>query len=235
MGIIVPYLIATAIGVVFYNGGFDLEIYLHHLVHFDAVAAFYFVLLYIQLVLISPMLYSFFSRIKGSKFEHFIEVGGFVVTFIVSLITINYTNILSVYGGGGKLFGGSYLILLYLGMWFGKYYKTIQMKKWFVWVLFAVGTVGSFLAWLFIAYIGFRWEHWIPMGYGVNPPNITLLVYTTVIAVAVYASGKVVEVCGNGVITGIYNGIAWVGKHTLYIFCTIGFLQKFYRSFLKAV
>lgn len=39
-----------------------------------------------------------------------------MVICIVAFLTTNYTNILDIYGGGGKLLGGTYLIAFWVGM-----------------------------------------------------------------------------------------------------------------------
>ncbi len=52
-----PYLVGTFIYGVLYTHTFDLSMYLNHVVHFDMVGPFYYVLLYIQLVIVSPLLY----------------------------------------------------------------------------------------------------------------------------------------------------------------------------------
>ena len=128
-GILPPYITATVIYCLFSYQFFDLETVLKHIVFFNASGPLYYVLLYIQLVIISPIVYKTLKSAEQIRFHVVIECFLLVpILFISGWMTKN-SNILSVYGGGGKLFGGSYLVLLYLGMWFAKYYPKINLKK----------------------------------------------------------------------------------------------------------
>lgn len=122
-----------------------------YVTRFGISGPFYYVLLYIQLVLICPFLYKLFEYADTKKTAWNWEFFFMLLVLVVSGLTTNYTNILSVYGGGGKLFGGTYLFLFYIGMWFGKYYHKIQMKRLPAIILFEVGVVLTIFWWSFIA------------------------------------------------------------------------------------
>lgn len=233
-GLMGPYLFATMVYVVFYNGFFDLELYIEHVIHFDSVILFYYVLLYLQLVIISPLIYRIFCIAENKKYGVVIEITGFVFVVFVSFITMNYTNILSVFGGGGKLFGGTYLILLYVGMWFGKYHERIWLKIWLAALLFVVGLVGSVSSWMFIVNNQFMLDKKIPLGSGINPPSISLLVYTLLLAVSVWALGMLLSGFANSIPTKIFNAVAKLGKHTLYMFLYHAFVLELLSKFFKS-
>ena len=63
---------------------------------------FYYVLLYIQLILVSPILFRVFEYTSDLKKGLLIEIVGFAVVLWISSWTTNYSNILGVYGGGGS-------------------------------------------------------------------------------------------------------------------------------------
>ncbi len=108
---ITAYCIATFIYGICFDGSFDLLIYVNRLVRFNASGPFYFVLLYIELMLIFWPLYKLFSMCDDTVNGFIKEAVIWCIVVLAAVITTNYTNILDVYGGGGKLFGGTYLIL----------------------------------------------------------------------------------------------------------------------------
>ncbi len=128
LGIIRPYVVATVVYALFIYKTFDLEVILCHLIRFDISGPFYYIFLYIQLVLISPILFYVFEKASKKRFGYVVEIITFLVILWIASWTTNHSNILGIIGGGGKLFGGTYLILFYIGMWFGKYYKKISIN-----------------------------------------------------------------------------------------------------------
>lgn len=54
-------------------------------------------------------------------YEVFYDIFLGISVFIIASLTTNYTSILGIYGGGGKLLGGTYIILFYIGMILNKY------------------------------------------------------------------------------------------------------------------
>ena len=102
LGILRPYIVATVIYGVFLYKTFDFETLLHHIIRFDMSGPFYYVLLYLQLVLISPVLFRVFEKADEIKRGYMIETLGFLAVLGISNWTTKYSNILNVYGGGGK-------------------------------------------------------------------------------------------------------------------------------------
>lgn len=98
--IVIAYLIATFIYQVWAYRGFDLSRYLQGLIAFNVSGPFYYVLLYIHLMLISKILYSFIAFRTKAVFIKDLTVGYCVIA--LSYITTNYSNVLNVYGGGGE-------------------------------------------------------------------------------------------------------------------------------------
>lgn len=134
----------------------------------------------------------------------------------ISYFTTNYSNILNVYGGGGKLFGGTYLILLYLGMLFAELERFIKRNAKIAGILLFAGAV--ILWWRFEVRDGFALDRKIPFGGGFNPPSVSSITMVLLVAGFVYCLGEIVAERKNRFVqtaAAIWN---WLGKHTLYIF-----------------
>lgn len=103
------------------------------------------------------------------------EIGVGVLVVIVSWVTTNFTNILSIYGGGGKLFGGTFLILLYIGMLVAKYDDGICLiNKWHIVGSFISFNAMALMWWRFIYSNQLAIDSKLPFGKGYNPPSISL-------------------------------------------------------------
>ena len=223
-----PYAVATIIYSIFSDRVFNFEAILNRFIHFNASPPFYYVLLYIQLVVISPLLFYVFKIAGEKKLGLAIELIAFLVVLGISSLTTNYSNILGVYGGGGKLFGGTYLILLYLGMWFGKYCNRISVNSIIAGILSAI-SCGCAIAWFcFISRDSFNIDSKIPFGGGLNPPSISLGLYAVLVASTLYFLELFLKRFPNSLPLKIIDKIAFIGKHTLYIFL-------YHRFFLDIV
>lgn len=197
IGILGPYLVATFIYCIFYYRYFDLQVYLNHVIHFNVSGPLYYVLLYLQLIWIAPLLCNLirYSGDKSYRVALFIvEILGVIA---VCFLTTNYTNILSVYGGGGKLFGGNYLLLFFIGMLLGRLVPKITFS---VKNLIALGIVAFGLSvtwWNFIATNQLQMDSKIPFGNGFNPPSISLIIYAILVVFTCYMLGNLIETSKN--------------------------------------
>ena len=82
-----PYLVATAVYLLFAFRTFDLQTFLTAAVHFNASGPFYFILLYTQLLLVGPLMF-YGMKICRKKFCGY-----------KARLLLMYT----IYGGGGNL------------------------------------------------------------------------------------------------------------------------------------
>ena len=228
IGIIRPYIVATIVYALFVYKSFDFDVILIHLIHFNMSGPFYYVLLYIQLVIISPILFFIFEKSSKKRYGYVTEVIVFLVILWIASWTTNHSNILGVYGGGGKLFGGTYLVLLYIGMWFGKYYKKISINKIISTILAGVACSCAIAWWRFIAVDRCKIDLLIPYGEGFNPPSISFGLYAILIASTLYFIETLFLNYPNGIPLKIMKIFAFMGKHTLYIFL-------YHRFFLDIV
>ena len=103
LSILGPYLVAAFIYEILFYGRFVFLDFINRLIHFNNSGPFYYVFLYIQLLLLVPILYSVMAYSGKYKYGFAIEIVCLIVVFFISVWTTKYTNILDIYGGGGNL------------------------------------------------------------------------------------------------------------------------------------
>ena len=213
------YVFACFIYYIYYSKSFDWKSYIDSILKFNLVGPLYFVLLYLQLIIISPILYYFLNSILRAKYAWLFEILVGVTIIFVSRWLNMYTNIYDVYGGGGRLFGGTYLFILYVGMLCGKYYEyTTKLGTVCKWVL-ALITFA-----LTIIYVNAIWENGLIfdnyslLGTSVNPPGITLTIYALLIMLLIYFWVDILFKDRSMVFAKARAFMAWVGQNTLSIF-----------------
>ena len=223
--IVVAYLFANFIYLIYTQRGFDFKVYLQYVINFNISLPFYYVLLYLQLMLVSKPLYNIIKKVP-KKYIVFGEIGIGGVILIISSWTTNHTNILNIYGGGGKLLGGTYLFLFYLGMLFSKHdiFRNLTLKK------SVIITVSSLVLcifwWSFAFYHRLALDAKLPFGNGVNPPSLTLGLMAVIMLFLSYGMFSLFQF--TKYLNWITSFCSWIGKHTLYIFL-------FHRFFLDHI
>lgn len=213
-----PYIVATVIYRIFITGFFDFEDILNSIVYFNGTLPFYWVLLYLQLVLISPVIMMFLEHSSGCRIQGLIEMAGLIATMVVSWMTTNYSDILGVYGGGGKLFGGTYLVLFYIGMWFAKYFHKIRIGIASAVICSLIMFACTIAWWIFISNNRLGIDSRLPFGEGFNPPSISFGIYALLIASMLLFLERALSCRPNGFLMKIMTRLSSLGKHTMYIF-----------------
>lgn len=214
LGIYLPYAVATVVYSCVMDKGFIWENIRNRMINYSASSPFYYVALYIQLLIIAPVLFYWVLSCK----HFYMELIGIVPVIVFSAITTNHSNILNLYGGGGKLFGGTYLILLYAGMCLGKHQggilEWLHGKKG-INVLLSLILLALTCAWgFFLSRNQLAIESGLIFGAGFNPPGVSLMVYALLIAITVFSS---TELLGNRS-KKYLRPVGFLGKNTLYIF-----------------
>jgi hypothetical protein len=200
--ILIPYSIATIIIHVMKNDGKLIFITLFtQLISFSAAGPFYFILFYLQLVAVSPFLFDLFKR-SNSIVRIFLL---FIIFYLANLLN-EHTVIQGIYGGGGRLLGGSYLFIFSLGL-AAYFYLTFltELKKTFYLLIM------SSLSLFFFA----KGNHVISVFS--NPPNLILMWYSLSLAgflISIWA----VFFERNEFLLKIITPLNIVGRHSLYIF-----------------
>lgn len=139
---------------------------------------------------------------------------------IIASVTTKYSNIANVYGGGGKLFGGSYLICIYIGMLIGKYYKQLLslVNKINSLVLASLFTIGAVVIWHMMCTQGLLFDVSGVFGVGFNPPGFCFMSYALFIMFSIFLWDRFFTQIGFNKLDWLFNVLAYVGTNTLYIF-----------------
>lgn len=194
---------------------FDLETYLQHLVRFDSPLVLYYVALYLQLMLVSRFLY---RCIEGfpQRFCLAWEVLIGILLLVFAAWSIQYTNIFNIYGGGGKLFGGTCLFLYYLGMLLMKHsvFEPVSRKRSLLYLAVSTPLLAVWFA--VMSLTGRLLDTYFPFGYGINPTSVSLMVLAVLMLFWVYSLFTLLQPvpCMHWPIAVA----AFIGQHTLYIF-----------------
>lgn len=213
--IVGAYLFAVFIVQIFNYRFFDLQTYINLILGFNAQGPYYYVLLYLQLMLISQILFNAIQKAsKNNSIFGEIIIGIALLGF--AYITTGYTNILNVYGGGGKLAGGTFILLFYIGMLLSKYNILADMSIKRSAVMTAI-SLFLLVIWGRFYYIDrLMLDSKLPFGIGKNPPSITLLILTLIILFFCCGLFSLFEKLKFlNIITSVCS---YIGKHTLYIF-----------------
>lgn len=217
--IFLPYMFATVVYECLKDHSFDFYKYCVYLIKFNATPPLYFVSFYIELIIISPILYNMLMLCNRGKCSLIKKIISIVAILIIAIVNCRYTHIFDTYGGGGVLFGGSYLLLFYIGMIFAdnnsRSTRQISVKT-FLCGIFLLLLAGIWF--IFMAKYRFWADEIKLFGDGLNPPGITLSVYSFLLFVSVYCIFSYIEVSGFAFVKKILFLAAFVGKHTLYIF-----------------
>lgn len=111
------YLIAVVISSGFLTGRLDLSSVWSSALTFQQWGPYYFIPLYIQMLVFAPFLYKMIERGRKRPYLIFIFAIG---VYILSGLSYQLTTAVRSYGGAEYIGGGSYLLLLYLGMLFSE-------------------------------------------------------------------------------------------------------------------
>ena len=197
---------------------FAARTYLDYLIHFNVVGAHYFVFLYLQLAVIAKALWNCIYFVRGKKWEVLWETIIFTGIIFVSYLTTNYTDMFSIYGGGGKLFGGTYLILFYLGMLLQRYYQcwaghTSAIKS----TIVSTVSICALIMWGKFERINcFRIDRLIPFGAGINPPGVSLITMAVIVMFVAYGVFVLFEQYKYTRWLTVF--VSWLGEYTMYMF-----------------
>lgn len=216
-GIILAYLLATIVYSIATDKGFVFLNIVNRLVFFNASAPLYYVLLYIGIMLVAYPLYKLIAMCEKSFFGFIKELCIFIAVIVFSIITTNHSDILGVYGGGGKLFGGTYLIMFTLGIIFAKHLinKVFSTVTYIIFLL--TGIVGYSLWLTVICSLGHdRIDSLFPFGEGLNPPSISYMLLAIFVLIFVWGFSDLLQ--KNSHLRCVLTPLQFVGQHTLYIF-----------------
>ena len=134
-----------------------------------------------------------------------------------STLLIKFTKFPGIYGGGGYLFGGTFLLLFYIGMFFASLKIQIKTKK--VSILITLFSAILLILWgVFITHNNFKLDAIFPFGYGKNPPGISLMIYALSVGTFIFCISSLIEITENKIFLKVIEIFSFYGRYTLYIF-----------------
>lgn len=213
------YAAATFVLVCFYIRFWDFKTYFEYLLNFSIIPPFYFFVFFIQLLIISPVLLWWCKYCGGQRYGWLLHIFTLLFLCLLSSACIQYTYILPVHGGGRFLFGGTYIILYYMGIVLGSsgifngagrnkvLRLIIAILLWAVWLLGCYWQKLPFDQWLS--------KYW---GDGFNPPSVLFIVFAMITLFLLHALFSVLEESSIRFFRGIVGLFSWIGRRTLYIF-----------------
>lgn len=213
----IQYAIATFVLVLYYNRFFDLKTYITDLLCFSVQAPYYFLLFFFQLKIVYPFLEAWCRICSRQQFSFIWHICTLAVTGLVSSFCICYTYVLPVHGGGQYLFGGTYLLLYYIGIVFAASGILELIKR----KLKVVLCCGIFLS-LTHVYLSRNGKLIIDtyfttyLGDGSNPPGIQIIMYTIFVFLTLFACLQCLKEMEWG--KRVVNFFSWYGKFTMSVF-----------------
>ncbi len=218
--LIKQYLFATFVVLIFTYRVFVLTDYINFALKFNISSPYYFILFFLQLKLITPLLLKIAKNTNKFKLQILIDIAILLFLFVVAAICINRTFILPVHGGGAYLFGGTYLPVYYMGMLINKYNMLEKISN----------KVKSFILVPLIVF----WCIWIYLmanailkmdvilqpffGAGFNPPSANFIIFASITLVLFYSIFSLLEQNRNKISKCIVKVFAYVGRNSLYVF-----------------
>ena len=136
-----------------------------------------------------------------------------------SSLLIRFTYILPVHGGGKYLFGGTYIILYYLGIVAAhiKIFNRTPKQRMYILI---VSTLGWISWWLLNVYDKLPFDKWVEpyYGSGFNPPSIEFMVFAIITLFMLYSFFSLLEERARTFPQRIVGIFTFLGRDTLYIF-----------------
>lgn len=229
--IVVPYLFATAV-YVFYNNQFlNATKLLSHLIHFDATGPLYYVAVYIQLVLATPILCGIVQWCE-EKNVVFRYMTAWLSILAVCYVTTHLTNIFDIALGGGSLFAGPWLSFWFLGMFVKRCSWKIGKKNYRI----AVSTLntGLILLWQYF-FVNQGWNLILKPMFNGNQVRMTWANALETVLLFFWFKEVVggIEIVSGEMGKKVLKPFDLMGRHTLYIFLYHMLFLSIYQNWFE--
>ncbi len=113
--LLTPYCFATVIYVVYDTHFLDANFLFQRLIHFDVRKFMYYVAVYLQLLVMTPVLIRLINYC-GKKNRLIRMTLAYMVIILVGYLSARYTNLFDISKGGNYIFAGIWLVFWYTGM-----------------------------------------------------------------------------------------------------------------------
>lgn len=225
--ILIPYGIATAVYGIIAIRYFDLMTFLNFLIHFSAAKPFYFIVVYLQLIILSRPICKLVNSMCISNRTTFhkclLYAASSVVVLVISSVSINYSFVTNIADAGERfVFGGTFLFIYYIGHVIGANIwkmnsKITNMNKPYIYIYILISS--SAVCGIIVKHFtdrGFTSNSWF--GTGKNPPGISIMIYTMAVFGLLLSVNWFIDRVSFKPLIFVRNIIAWFGKYSLYIF-----------------
>ena len=213
------YALATFIILIWHFRFFDLKTYLTHLINFSIQGQYYYLVFFFQLLFVTPYLLDWFLFCRKKKYAALLHILTLWVLCGIASLTIRYTYVLPVHGGGQFLLGGTYLILYYLGIILSDVIKKVDGIRQLA-ILFIL-SVLSWGGWLILRISGkLVFDNILEpyFGAGLNPPGFVLMVYSGLTMFVLFSFFSMLERVPYKIVQRILKLGAFLGQYTMYTF-----------------
>lgn len=215
----IQYACATLITVICFNRFFDLKTYISCLFSFNAQFIYYFLFLYLQILLVSPFLIEWCKICNNQKCSLIFHLFTVIILAVFCAFSIKYTYTLPLEIGGQYLFGGTYLLVYYLGVLLANY-KCFEIDQKFLKKL-AIVSIILWVVWYYLYgsgkliiddYLTWFW------GNERRPPKIQMIIYTVITLFVCYSVFSLLEMSKNRIVKGVMQFITYIGRNTINIY-----------------
>lgn len=219
--LLLPYTFASLVYSILLDRSFDIINYITRLIRFNSSGPLYFVALYIQLMVISPVAFYIIYRLNKVYELCF----WLCAICMASLFFSRWISVLGIYGGGGKVLGGTFLLVFFVGMLFAEMIgiPSVGQPKRNIWVhmtLFVVSVAvfifsasqlqnGTHSKWILYLYKLYDYR---------NPPNLVIVIYSIALCFVIYSSCQILAISSEGLANKRYLLSEFIGQHTMYVF-----------------
>ena len=230
LGIFIPYFFATLLYVIYSSHYLDAVTFLQELIHFNATGPLYYVAVYIQLLLISPVL---IGTIKVCDRKKWVFIIAWVIVIGIGVLTTQYTNVFDIALGGGNLFSGPWIFFWFLGMCIKFSEDRVTLKQeWGKWILTVLTIAVAVWQYVFVnqginlklasmfhgTQVGMTWA---------NAFETVLIFFWFKYAV------ELLERNAGKIWQAVIRALSYMGRYTLYIFLYHMLFLSIYRGYLE--
>lgn len=153
-----------------------------------------------------------------------------------SSVLVRYTFMLPVHGGGKNLFGGTYLLLYYIGILLANYRIFERLKAQRI-VVLSVALVLWIIWWQLSCLEKLPFDTMLAAywGGGFNPPSVNFIVFSIITLFVCYTGFGLLEDSAVKINQKIVDATAFIGGYTLYIFMYHLMVRDVVQTFLPVL
>ncbi len=225
-----PYVVATVLYVLLMHRFLDATTLLTYLLHFNASGPLYYVAVYVQMVLITPVLIGIIRWCgKGRKWFRYILAWNFVL--VVCYLTVHFSNVFDIAIGGGNLFGGPWLLFWFAGMCIRAWDIHIKKIKMKYVVIFLLTMLVVIWQWVFVVRgynLSLR-----PIFHGTKVGMTWANTFETVLLFFWFKGAvELAESFWGAATHKSLRLLGFIGRHSLYVFLYHMFFLAIYKKLL---